>query len=173
MSWVSFSLRQLNCRNRPHSSGAHGQTAATVHKTVKPTNVIATSVHSTTKWKCCSSRCPEPPRRESRSLPGQQQHKDMDRQPMLVAPIPRIAASSMIIFKTPRCCMPIARSVPISRVRSLTAIHKALMIPRTMIPDRTHISKTNTIDGLEHPLHKGHFVAHTVDLAFAQTNLVR
>ena len=44
--------------------------------------------------------------------------------------------SSRNIHATERRCMPIARSVPISRVRSRMAIHMVFMMPMTMIAIR-------------------------------------
>ncbi len=49
---------------------------------------------------------------------------------------PSISDSSRNIQSTPPRCMPIARSVPISRVRSRIAIHIVFMMPMTTIAIR-------------------------------------
>jgi len=52
---------------------------------------------------------------------------------------PSISDSSRNIHSTSRRCMPIARSVPISRVRSRMAIHMVFMMPMTMMAIRMAI----------------------------------
>ena len=64
--------------------------------------------------------------------------------PPTVANRPSISDSSRNIHSTSRRCMPMARSVPISRVRSRMAIHIVFMMPMTMIAIRMTISTTDS-----------------------------
>jgi hypothetical protein len=57
---------------------------------------------------------------------------------------PSISDSSRNIHSTSRRCMPIARNVPISRVRSRIAIHMVFMMPMMTMAIRMTISTADS-----------------------------